>query len=221
MIPTPDLIQALVTQATPVHRLWRPMPRAALWLILAAGIIAVLALYHGLRPNLADKLCEPTFLIQLAASLLTGVTAAITAFHISLPDRSRAWLLLPLPTLLLWISSIGYSCLTNWVASVAGDPMLDESLRCFETVVLTSVPLSLMLLIMLRHAGPIRPVATAGVGALAVAALAATALSLLHDIDATTMVLIWNFGTVGLFVTIGSALSRRLFSLVGSDPLRT
>jgi hypothetical protein len=213
MITTPELIRALAAQATPVRRLRPPAVRALLWLALAAIVIALLAQYHGLRPDLAERLGQASFLIQVSASLLTGVTSAVAAFQIGLPDRSRAWLLLPLPGMVLWISGIGYGCLTNWIAVAGGRPMLDESLRCLETIVLTSLPLSLALMMMLRRAGPLQPTLTAGVGALAVAALAATSLSLLHDIDATLLVIVWNFGTVALIVAAGGIAGRSLLSL--------
>jgi hypothetical protein len=38
---------------------------------------------------------NPAFATSIAAALATGVLAAVAAFHISLPDRSRLWLLLP------------------------------------------------------------------------------------------------------------------------------
>ena len=41
------------------------------------------------------------FAVEMAATFLTGVFAVIAAFYVSLPDRSRFWLALPLPPLLL------------------------------------------------------------------------------------------------------------------------
>src|SRR5256885_12713860 len=49
------------------------------------------------RSDLALRLRQPEFVIGIAASLATGVLAAIASFLLSIPDRSRAWLLLPLP----------------------------------------------------------------------------------------------------------------------------
>jgi len=47
---------------------------------------------------------------------------------------------------------------------------------------------------------------------LAVAAMTSTALSLLHDIDATVVVLAWNLGVAALLVTIQSTLGRHVLS---------
>lgn len=56
------------------------------------------------------------------------------------------------------------------------------------------------------------------IGALAVAAITSTALSLFHDFDATIMILMWNLGTAALIVALGGALGRRIFSLVAPRP---
>ena len=154
----------------------------------------------------------------LVAALLTGTLAAVAAFVVSLPDRSRAWLLLPVPALLAWVSTIGYGCLTDWVTVGPSGVRLGETARCFATLVLTSLPLSLAMLMMLRHAAHLRPTAVMLTGILAVAAITATALSLFHDIDATLMILIWNLGTAALIVALGGLLGRRMFSWVALRP---
>ena len=55
-----------------------------------------------------------------------------------------------------------------------------------------------------------------GIGALAVAAITSAALSLLHDLDATAMILIWNLGTAALITALGSLFGRGLFEAVAS-----
>src|SRR5713101_5381432 len=115
MITTPDLIEALAANATPVRRLRPPLARAMLWLSFAAVILVLLAVSHGARPDLAQRLQQPMFVVSIVASLFTGVLAAIAAFLVSLPDRSRGWLLLPMPALVLWLSNVGYQCLVQWI----------------------------------------------------------------------------------------------------------
>src|SRR5207249_510627 len=83
---------------------------------------------------------------------------------------SRGWLLLPLPALVVWLSTIGYGCLTDWVDIDANGLRIGEAARCFATLVLTSVPLSLLMFVMLRHAAPLRPTPVALIGSLAAAA---------------------------------------------------
>ncbi len=215
MITTPDLINALAANLTPVRRLRPPLTRAACWLFLATLILALLAISQGIRPDLAQRLQDPTFVVSMAGALLTGILAAVAAFMLSLPDRSRLWLLLPAPALVLWLSTIGYQCLTNWVSFEPNGVRLGETARCFATLVLTSLPLSLAMLVMLRYAAPLRPTAVTLTGSLAVAAITATALSLFHDLDATVMILMWNLGTAALFVGLGGVFGGKMFSWVG------
>jgi hypothetical protein len=211
MSTTPQLIDALVERATPVARLGAPFARACRWLCFAGIVLALVAAVHGVRTDLAEHLRQPLFLVGLAASLATGMLAAIAAFTISLPDRSRWWILLPAPAVAIWLSTIGYGCLTDWVSMDPSGIHLGETVRCFATLLLTSVPLSLAMLMMLRYAVLLSARAVTLTGALAVAALTSFALSLDHDLDASAMILVWNLGTAAAITAIGSLLGRRMF----------
>ena len=211
MTKTPDLIDALVECAAPVRRLRPPLVRACLWLALAAVILALLAIGHGARADLAERLRQPVFLVSIAAALGTGILAAVAAFMVSLPDRSQWWLALPAPVLAVWVGTIGYGCLTDWVSIGPDGVHMGETARCFATLVLTSVPLAIALAAMLRYAALLRPGAVTLAGALAVAAITSSALSLFHDLDATMMILIWNLGTAALITGLGSVFGRRMF----------
>jgi hypothetical protein len=214
VITTPDLIESLVAGANPVRRLRPPGARAALWLLFAVAIVSLLAVSHGLRPDLGVRLGQATFVTGIAASVLTGVLAAVASFMLSLPDRSRLWFLLPAPALALWVSTISYECMTEWVEIGADGLRLGEAIDCFATLVLISAPLSLAILVMLRYTALFEPARVAAMGALAVSATAATALSLLHSLDATVMVLALNFGIAALFVGLANAFGNKIFWLV-------
>lgn len=214
MTPTPDLIESLVADATPVRRLRPPVVRALCWLLFAALILTLVAVDHGVRPDLMLKLRQPVFVTSLAAALATGVLAAIAAFIASIPGRSRRWLLLPAPTLAVWMSSIGYGCVTDWVNIGPDSVSLGETARCFATLAITSIPLSLLMIIMLRYVVRLFPTPVAMTGGLAVAAMAAVALSMFHPLDATVMILVWNFGVTVLLLVLGGLYGRRLFEWV-------
>jgi len=219
VITTPDLISLLAANATPVRRLRPPLTRAAIWLVFAACILGLLAVGQGVRSDIAERMEQPVFVIAIASSMLTGVLAAIASFMASLPDRSRLWSLLPVPALGVWMSTIGYGCLTNWVSIGPNGVLLGETARCFATLVLTSVPLSLAMVVMLRYAALLRPTDVIITGSLAVAAITATALSLFHGLDATVMILIWNLGTAVLIVGLGRMFGQRMFSWVAPRSL--
>jgi len=213
---TRELIDALVECATPVRRLRPPLVRAALWLAFAGLVIALIAVGHGVRTDLTLRLREPAFAITTAAALATGILSAIAAFVVSLPDRSRRWLMLPMPTLAVWISTIGYGCFTDWVSLGPEGVRFGDELRCLSILVLTSVPLVIALAVMLRYAAMLRAGAVATTGGLAIAAITASALPLFHNHDATAMILVWNVGAALLITGIASVFGRRIFGLLAT-----
>jgi len=109
--------------------------------------------------------------------------------------------------------------LTDWVSIGPDGVRMGEAIRCFATLLLTSVPLSLAMLIMLRHAAALRPTEVSVVGGLAVAAITSFALSLVHDLDATIMILIWNLGTAAIIAGLASAFGRQALAWVASRVL--
>lgn len=213
MIPTPDLIESLVARAVPVRRL-APLTRAAGWLLFAVLLFALMAIGREARPDLASCLSQPVFVTGLAGSLATGVLAAIAAFLASVPGRSRGWLLLPLPAFLVWMATVGYGCLAGWVSLAPGSSPLAQESGCFALLVLAGMPLSALLLVMLRHAARTAPTPVGILGGLAVAGLTATALSLFHEHDASVLILVWNVGTALLLAGLGGLFGRRMLSWV-------
>lgn len=219
MIETRDLIDDLVFDAKPVRPLRHPLVRALLWVAIAIAIVGLLGIEHGLRPDFAEQMRKSSFRLGLAASLFTGVLAACGCLMASLPDRSRFWLLLPLPALAIWVSTIGYGCLTDWVEFDYGTMRMGEAFRCFATLMLVSLPLSAAMFIMLRHATRLRPAAVTLTAGLAVAALTSTAMALFHQLDATIMILFWNLGTAVVIVVIEASLGGRVLSWLARAPV--
>jgi hypothetical protein len=213
---TPDLIDALVETATPVRRLRPPIVRAGLWLAFAAIVLGLIAIAHGLRPDFSDRVRQPLFVLGMLGALATGILAAVASFRLSLPDSSRLWAVLPLPALALWVATIGYGCLTEWVSMDPDGLHMGEAIRCFATLLMTSVPLSIAMLVMLRYAALLRPLEVSVMGALAVAAVTAFALSLFHDLDATVMILIWNLGSAVLIAALGSLFGQSMLTWMAS-----
>jgi hypothetical protein len=220
VITTPDLIESLAADAAPVKPLRPPLLRAGLWLGLGLAILTILGVFAGLRSDLSERLLQSGFDAGLFGAVLTAVTAALAAFLLSLPDRSRTWALLPLPALILWMSTLGYQCLTDWVSLGPDGLRLGESADCFIVAAVTSLPLLAALLVMLRPAAPLKPTGAIIMGSLAVAAITATAHSLLHihEQDSTLIILFWNLGLALVIVAAGTLLGGRLFALKVRQP---
>ena len=216
MTRTPDLIDALVDTATPIRRLRPPIVRAALWLAFAVILLGLIAVAHGVRPDFSDRVRQPLFVLGMLGTLATSILAAVASFRLSLPDSSRLWAVLPLPALALWVATIGYGCLTDWVSMDPAGIHLGEAVRCFATLLMTSIPLSIAMLVMLRYTALLQPLEVSVMGGLAVAAVTAFALSLFHDLDATVMILIWNLGVAVLIAALGSLFGRSMLTWMAS-----
>jgi hypothetical protein len=212
MSDTQQLIDALVESAAPVRRLRPPLARAALWLFFAAVVLGLIAIAHGLRPDIGAQLHRPLFIIGMLGALATGALASVAAFRISLPDVSRWWLVLPLPALGLWVSTIGYGCFTDWVRIGPEGIHMGEAVQCFATLLMTSVPLSVSMVAMLRYVALLRSVEVSATAGLAVAAVTSFALSLFHSLDATIMILVWNLGVATLIAALASVFGPSLFT---------
>ncbi|WP_439576537.1 NrsF family protein [Elioraea sp.] len=191
----------------PVRRLRPPMLRAALWLASASAMIALVVAMIGLRVDLAERLSHAWEVAQLAAAVATAVLAAIAAFHLSLPDRSERWALLPLPGFAMWVASLGWGCVSDFLRFGPDGLALGTSWSCLGFILAFSVPTGAAMLFMLRHAGRTRPLATGVAAITSVAMLASVGLSLVHYLDAAVMVLFWHVGSVLAVVAVGGALS--------------
>ena len=163
MTETRHLIDQLAARAEPVRPLTSPLRRTLAWSALATVLIGMIVWVYGVRDGLAADLSRPPVLVEWIASLLTGLTAAYAVFQISVPGRSLRWMWLPLPPLLLWLGGLGWGCLHDR-ARLGADAFLVElvSSECTVAITMTSIPLGLLMLVMVRHAGVVRPARCGG-----------------------------------------------------------
>ena len=96
-----ELVDEIVLRLTPVRRLWPPALRLTAWILLECAVLLAL-IYHFHRPDIAQKLRDPWYILGLASFAGSGALAASLAFRGAIPgnDASRLNLLL-LPTLIL------------------------------------------------------------------------------------------------------------------------
>ena len=81
------LVDQLVTDVRPVRRLWSPEVRLALWLVVAAAGLAVVAARVA-RVDLPSQLGSPSFLLEQALLLLGGGLLGLEAFRTAVPGRA-------------------------------------------------------------------------------------------------------------------------------------
>lgn len=210
--PHDSLIRGLAADLTPVRRLPRPALRALGWLGVVAAMAVALAAFADVHAMWTRVIMAPDMWLAVIGSTVTAVLASIAAFELSLPDGRRAWAWLPLPGALLWLAASGIGCLRVWVLPDTHVAAIDESRGCLVFILALSVPLSALMLFMLRRACPLRPGLTAAMGGLAVAAAAATLLNFFHPFDAAATDLTVHALAVVLVVVANRALGGRIFA---------
>lgn len=208
-----DLIAALSADAAPVRRLRPPAWRTAGFVTVAGAIVALSVAWHGFRPDLAQKFHEPMYFLEWLASLATALGAFVAAFHLSLPDRSPRWIAAAVIPASFWLSIIVLGCLENFSEHGMHAFAWGVSIVCFRYITEMGIPLMLVMLVMIRHAGPIRPIQSMVCAGLGSAALSASGLSLFHGLNASWLVLIWHGSallTILALSALGGVVLRKL-----------
>ena len=219
MTDTRSLIEQLAGHARPVRPIASPGARTLRWALAASVAIAMMAASFGLRPGLWQALSQPAQALEWIGSVLTGLCAAYAAFQVSVPGRSPSWAWLPVVPLGLWLSGIGWGCLANYATQgVAAFALETHSGECARAIVAMSLPLTVLMLLMVRHAGVVRPGATAMLAALAAAAVSAAGVSLFHGGENSLMLLLWHVGAVAVVSLSSLAMGKRLFAWIGYAP---
>ncbi|WP_237479284.1 NrsF family protein [Lichenibacterium dinghuense] len=211
------MVARLSADLRPVRRLPSPPLRAAAWIGAALAMAVGLCFFCDL-PALRERLAAaPDMWIAVAGSTATAVLAALAAFELSVPGRSARWALLPMPTLLMWISASGLGCLRTW-GMPSPSPMgpVGEAGHCLTHIVMLSLPLMALMMVMVRRACPLRPNLTALVSGLAIAAASATLLNFDHPFDASATDLLAHLVAVLLVIGANQVIARRAIA----DPLR-
>lgn len=199
------LIRGLTDDLAPVKRLPAPALRALVWF----GAVVVLGLFGAWfadMPELKERLMgAPDMWLAVTGSTLTAILAAFAAFQLSVPGRSRLWSLLPVPPALLWITASGVGCLRTTLLPGTHAAGITQERDCLLVIVCLSLPLSALMILMLRKAYALQPGLTALIAGLASAAAAATLLNFFHPFDATASDLTVHAAAVA-FVVIANRL---------------
>jgi hypothetical protein len=203
------LIATLATGLEPVRPL-SPVRRALGWLVVVLAIAATLAYFSDLHAMMARLGAAPDMWLAALGSTLTAVLAIVATFMTSVPGRSRGWALLPLPALALWVGESGMGCARGW-AIPGVEPGPQNGDHCMMFIFALSLPLSILLMVMLRRTFPLRPNLTLALGGLAAAGAAATLLNFFHPFDASLGDLAAHAAAVAIVIVANRILGGPLF----------
>jgi hypothetical protein len=202
------LIRGLARDLEPVRRLISPGRQLILWLACLAGIYA-----------LVELTCVPTPTVQrLAASLdncagpvssmITALLGAAAALVLSRPDRSPSWVLLPAPAAALWIACGAISCFKQEAVTGHDLELWGSPHACVFIILGAAIPLSVLLMTLLRCGYSLRPDSTSVLCGLASAAAAATISNVVHPHDVDAFDLALHGLAIGVIVVSNRMLGR-------------
>lgn len=205
-----SLINTLGAELVPVRRLSPPWRRTLGWLLVVLAIAAVLLMRNGFAGMERRWAGTPDLAWAGIGAVITMVSAAWAAFALGVPGRSSAWAWLPLPGVLLWLSASGLGCMRDWIAPDTHAASMHEAGDCLFFIIGFSLPLSALLVLLLRRAYPMRPVLTAVLIGLASAAASASLLEICHSYDSTVKDLLMHAIAVSLVIGVNAAMGGRL-----------
>ena len=207
---TEHFIRSLAEDLEPVRPLRPPWRRTIAWAVLAVAYLAILIVTMSPRADLGARMQDPRFLIEQAAALLTGLTAAIAAFATVVPGYSRLVLLLPLVPLSVWVGAVASGAIEEY--ALAGAGVLGSSLdwSCVGAIIGGSAVPGVAMALMLRRGAPVTPHISAAFGALAAAGLGNLGVCLFHPHSSNLILLFWHCGTVLVLVALAGIAGAQL-----------
>ena len=211
-LPHARMIAELVNDLRPVRRVGAPFLRALVWLAVVLALALVLARFADMPAVERRLMAVPDMWLAVVGSSLTAALAACAAFQLDMPDRSPLWAALPLPGLALWLAASGMGCARSGLITDSTAASLHETMHCLKFIVGLSLPLSAVIVLMLRRGYTLYPSLTGAVAGLGCAAAAATLLNFFHPYDAAILDLAVHFAAVALVVAANRYAGRLIFN---------
>jgi hypothetical protein len=169
------------------------------------------------RADLAAKIFDLRFVVEQVPALATGITAAAAAFATVIPGYGRQFVVLPFLSLSIWFASLGQAYvqdnMQDWVPSDAAPVALHPRSYCFPAIVLVGVVPAIAMTLMLRRGAPLKLHVTAALGGMAAAALGDFGVRFFCPQDASSTLLVWQFGTVCILSALAACVGRHVLTV--------
>jgi len=211
---TGELTRLLADGCEPVRPLQRPWTRTAEWLAVALLYVFLVVFVVSPRPDLAAKIFDWRFVVEQVPALATGIAAAVAAFTTVIPGYSRKFLTLPFLSISIWFGTLGHAYvqdnLRDWIRPGSSALPLHPDWYCFPAIVLVGLVPTIAMITMLRRSAALRLHLTAALGGLAAAALGSFGVRLFCPQDASSILLVWQFGTVCVLSALACCAGRHV-----------
>jgi hypothetical protein len=205
---TEEMIQGLARAARPVRPLPGPHIRAAVWLVISLGYITAILILMPAGHNILSQLSNPSFAIEQAATLSTGVAAAIAALITIIPGRTPRWSALPLLPLMIWLATLAPPCMREFKEIGLQAFLMPHSLWCVPAMVMFGTVPAVAMVMMIRRGAPLTPHLTAALGGLAAAGIGNVGVRLVHPEDVSVMLIVSHIGGVMALSALAAGAGR-------------
>lgn len=207
---TDRLLELIEDDARPVRPLLGPWARMAVWALASAVYIVVVVALMGVREDMAARLGDRRFLLEQGISLLTALAAAVAAFASVVPGANRKIVVLPAVLAALWLLTLGYGCMADWLQRGPAGLSITPDWLCFPAIAMVGAGPALLIVWLLRRGAPLTPVFSVALAGLAAAGLGSFGLRLFHAEDAGLMVLVWQVGSVAVLTALLACAGGRI-----------
>jgi hypothetical protein len=204
---TEQLIAGLARDARAVQRIAPTWRRTCVWALATALYLALLTIAMSPRDDLAVRMADARFMVEQAAALLTGLTAAAAALASVIPGYRREVILVPIGLAVCWIALVAIGAVQD---VRAGGAVFGGDWQCVATVLGGAALPAILMARMIRRGAPVSPRATAGLAALAAAGLGNLGACLFHPHSSNLIVLVWHCGLVAALAFGAALLGRTL-----------
>jgi hypothetical protein len=210
-VPTEQLIERLVADATPVRRLRPVGARGAGWFVVAIASLAVVMLLMGVRRELGDPADRLDFAVEAALLLLTAISASLGALVVSIPGAEVKPVVRWLPVafasacVLLAAGELVY-------AAATGAPLgrLTFAWHCVYKTTSVAILPGMVLFVMVRRGAPLHAGWAGMLAVLATVAMGVLGANIICPNDRPLHMLLWHVAPLMLFAGGGAALGKWL-----------
>lgn len=203
-----DTINSLCCDLKPVKPL-RPCWRSALWIVIALCYTGAMVMMIGFRPQLFDRMVNHYFIFEIGLALMTGMTATLATFWLTLPDSSRYNLFLGVPGTLFSVHM--FWMFDRFLMEGVGATPESWMMGCWmNTALIAGIPAAAVIFL-IRKGASVRPCLLAFNALLAVASFGWIGIRFTCPYDSVGKAYLINFLP---FLVIGlgaGAFARRLF----------
>lgn len=200
---TKQLIDQLVIEGAQ-RPLPSPMRQTSVWLAGTFVYVTILTLFNGVRSDIADKLTNPRFVLELLLLLVIASSAALAAFCLSRPDaHQKPWLrFVPIGLTLLWAAST-FAATPVFNVTAILQSFTAGQFDCPWNILMLSVPPGIVIFLIMRKGATIRCCWAGGMAALGATALGYLWMRIIEQNDNLAHLITWHAVPILLMCIVG------------------